>query len=203
MLKLKKLAITGGIASGKTTLAHYFKELGAYLVETDEVAHQLLSLNTSSSQDILKLLGPEIIAGNYLDRRRIADKVFKNASLLKALEKILHPRIRAEIEKQYNTVKKQQRYPLFVVEVPLLFEVSEESFYDYVITVITEERKCIKRFKQTTGYDEKEYYQRMNNQLTPSTKAARSDFIVNNNSSLKALRREAQNIFNKLLEEKN
>src|SRR5580700_5876146 len=99
MLKTKKIAVTGGLAAGKTTVCQIFKELGAYVVSADEIVHQLLSPGTTVGQQVIKLLGSDIISGQELDRKKIAAKVFFQRDLLHLLEEIIHPAVFDEIER--------------------------------------------------------------------------------------------------------
>ena len=85
MLKIKKVAVTGGLAAGKTTVCQLFKELGACVVSADEIVHQLLSPGTAVGQQVVSLLGSDIISDQGLDRKKIAAKVFSQPDLLLSL----------------------------------------------------------------------------------------------------------------------
>ena len=103
MLRLKKIAVTGNVASGKSTVCLFLKECGAYVVNADSIVHKLLSPETTLGKSIINLLGYDVIIDGQFDRRAIAEKVFKDYSLLKDLEKILHPEVQKEINKEYQT----------------------------------------------------------------------------------------------------
>src|SRR5579872_4450591 len=139
MLKLVKIAITGGVASGKSTVCQFFKELGAYVVNADAIVHQLLKPDSHLGQQVIRLLGSEVLHNGQLDRGRIAEKVFRDPKQLKALEKILHPEVIHRIAEEYEKAVKDGSYTSFVVEIPLLFEIQGESFYDAVIAVLADE----------------------------------------------------------------
>ena len=119
---LRKIAITGGLSCGKSSVCRIFKELGAYVISADEVVHQLLSPTTNLGRQVISLLGADIVVDKQIDRSKIAKKVFKQPALLQSLENLLHPAVRDEIEKQYQQIANQPSPPLFVVEIPLLFE---------------------------------------------------------------------------------
>lgn len=199
MLRLNKIAVTGGIASGKSTVCLFFKELGAYVVSADEIVHQLLlSTETPLGQKIIKLIGPDIIVHGQIDRSKVAKKVFNQPELLKALESLLHPAVYEEIKKQYHKVSQDQLFPLFIAEVPLLFESAGESFFDYTIAVIADEKRCSQRFQNALGYDEKEYDRRAARQMQQLEKKQRADFTIENNGSLTDLKMSVNDLFKKL-----
>lgn len=198
MLKLKKVAVTGGISAGKSTVCRFFKELGAYVVSADEIAHRLLSLESTLGQKLVKLFGVEIITDNKINRRVIADKVFKNQKLLKELEKLLHPLIISEMKKQYEQVEAKQSAALFVAEIPLLFEAKYDSWYDATICVISEEKNSEQRFVKATGNSEEEFQLRLKNQMPPEEKAKKANFILSNNGDLSSLRKQVVQLYEHL-----
>lgn len=189
MLKLKKIAITGGVASGKSTVCQFFKELGAYVVNADAIGHELLNPDTNLGQQIIRLLGPEILKSGQISRSLIAEKAFKDEELLKKLEAILHPPIVQRIEELYHQAQKEEKYTSFVVEIPLVFEIGIESFYDITITVLASEREAKKRFVKS-GFLESQYENRMNRHLKPEQKASKSNYIIQNNGSIEDLKNQ-------------
>src|ERR1700733_7337913 len=122
MLKLRKIAVTGGLSCGKSSVCRIFKELGATVVSADEIVHQLLSPQVSFGQQVIMLMGPDIVVKGQIDRSRIAKKVFNNRTLLNSLEKILHPAVNNEIENLYQTALAKHKDKIFVAEIPLLYE---------------------------------------------------------------------------------
>lgn len=126
MLKLKKIAITGGVASGKTSVCRFFEELGAYVVNADGIVHELLKPNTDLGQQIIRQFGPEIIKNGQISRKTIAEKAFKDPKQLRKLEELLHPAVLRKIEELYTAACSGGSYSSFVVEIPLLFEIGAE-----------------------------------------------------------------------------
>jgi dephospho-CoA kinase len=189
MLKLKRIAITGGIASGKSSVCRVFQELGAFVVNADAIVHELLSPQTNISQQVIRLLGHDILIDGKLSRRVIADKVFKDPEALHALEKLLHPAVLHKIEELYQTACQHGAYTAFVVESPLLFEIGQDKFYDLVIAVLADEAVSRERFCKA-GFSCEEYERRMKRQWIPQEKARRADYVINNNGSLESLRKQ-------------
>ena len=198
MLRLVKVALTGGMASGKSTACRFLKELGACVISADEIVHQLLSSNTTLGQQVIKLIGPDIVVNQQIDRSKIAKKVFNQPELLNALEDLLHPAVYEEIRKRYEQIEHERQIPLFVAEIPLLFETGGEKFFDYTIAVVSDDTLCRQRFQTTTGYDSEEYDRRSARQLSQLEKKQRADFIIENNGSLTDMRQAVSNLFNEL-----
>jgi dephospho-CoA kinase len=189
MLSLKKIAITGGVASGKSSVCRFFQELGAYVVNADALVHELLKPDTPLGQQVLQQLGPEILENGQISRKSIAEKVFKDPDRLRKLEGLLHPAVLRRIEELYTAACKEGHYSAFVVEIPLLYEIGADRFYDVVVAVIADEAVAKKRFEQA-GFQKTEYDLRMSRQLKPEQKAAKSHYTIHNNGSLEELRHE-------------
>ncbi len=170
MLRWKKVAVTGQPGVGKSTVCGFLAELGAETVSSDQIAHQLLDPETECGKRIIDLLGEEVLVEGKFDRERIAQKVFKERSLLKSLENHLHPLVLEEIERRY----KQSLAPLFVAEVPLLYESTWEGYFDAVILVISN-RESLFADRQW-GF------------LPVEEKAKKADIIIENNGTLDDLK---------------
>jgi len=194
MLKSKKVAITGGTASGKSTVCKVFQDLGAIAVDADRIVHELLSSDANLGQQIVRLLGEAVLENGKLNRRRIADKVFKDPEILHVLEKILHPAVLRKIEERYQMACQNGFDGLFVAEIPLLYEIGADASFDAVVVVLSDPQKCRERFRHT-GYAEEEYERRMKRQWQPDEKARRADYVIRNNGSLEALRKQAAELF--------
>ncbi|MBI5272694.1 MAG: dephospho-CoA kinase [Chlamydiia bacterium] len=189
MLKLRKIAITGGVASGKTTVCRIFRNLGAFVVNADAIVHELLVPDTNLGQQIVRLFGKEIVADGILNRGMIAEKAFTHPQTLQELESLLHPAVKQRIEALYETACRAKTYTSFLVEIPLLFEIQWESFYDCVIAVVSDEGVARERFAQE-GFPPEEYDRRMKRQLDPNQKAKRADYVILNKGSLEDLKRQ-------------
>ncbi len=184
MLTLRKIAVTGGMASGKTTVCRCFEELGAYVVDADKIAHQLLE--TDLKQQVIRLLGPQIVHNGSISRKAVAEIVFHDPKLLSQLEEILHPAVLEEIKKRYKQICQTKKYTAFVAEIPLLFEIGAETFYDVTIAVIAQNANQ----KLPEQYD-----LRMKRQLSPAAKAAKATYTITNNGTLEELQSEATRVY--------
>lgn len=202
MLRLRKVAITGGLASGKSSVGRFLKELGAYVVSADEIVHQLLNPTTNLGHQIINLLGHDVVKNGQFDRSAIAAKVFKDPQLLHSYEQIVHPTVRAETQRQYKLAQEQQPrepYKLFVAEIPLLFESGDTAFYDAIIVVDTDPKIARERFIQATGHTAEEFARRMQRQLSPSEKLQKADYILHNDGDLTELKNQVTKLYNTLI----
>lgn len=199
MLKLKKVAVTGGLSSGKSSVCNCFKELGAYVVSADEIVHQILSPETSVGQKVINLIGQDIVVEGQIDRSQIAKKVFDNPIMLKSLESLLHPAVHNEITRQYEEIEKNRAAPLFVAEVPLLFEAKMEVFFDHTIAVVADPKKCLDRFLAGKRVDRAEFEKRNARQLSMAIKEQKADFVIHNDGTLSDLKSQVKKIYNHLI----
>lgn len=204
MLKVKKIAVTGSLSAGKTTVCQLFKALGAYVVSADEIVHRLLSPGTPLSDRVVTLLGPSVLTGTagerQLNRRKIADIVFSNPEQLMALEALLHPAVFKEIDETYEKINQSKQHPLFVAEIPLLYETKQEDRFDTVIAVVSEESLCKDRFQHKKTTTPQEFTMRMNRQLPPQFKAEQADYTLYNNGSLDLLEAQVKALYSQLIQ---
>ncbi len=193
MLKLLKIAVTGGVASGKSTVCEFFQKHGAYVVSADAITHELFDPHTDLGKQIIRTLGSDILQNGKINRKIVAEKVFKDSQKLTELEQTTHPSILARIEQDYDKACAKGGYSAFVVEIPLLFEIGAEPFYDITINVQAEPTIAMQRF-QAKGYTEDEYNRRMLRQLSPHLKAAKANYTINNNGTLADLQQEVEKL---------
>jgi dephospho-CoA kinase len=193
VLTLRKIAITGNLASGKTTVCRILQEYGAYVVDADEIVHSLLSPNTEIGKKVIKLFGPEVVVGNQIDRNKISEIVFSDLKKLSALETILHPAVKQEIDRRFMRVKNNPAYQFFVAEVPLLFEAGMEDDFDTVVVVEADEELARSRFKGK--FDE-----RQARMLPSKDKVSKADFVIKNNGDITALRSSIQTLLRRINE---
>jgi dephospho-CoA kinase len=197
MLNLKKIAITGGIAAGKTTACIILKKLGAYCINADTIVHKLLSEDTRLIEKVIQLFGKDILTNDKVDREKIAKIVFEDRIKLSQLEKLIHSQVIDEIKDEYElAIQKNKR--CFVVEMPLLFEVDEfADYFDITIAIASKREICIERLEKI-GKDNNYYRTRMQNQLPSKTKEEKANIIIKNNKTINDLKQEIEKIINNL-----
>lgn len=197
MLVLRKIAVTGGIASGKTTVCRLLKKHGAYQVSADEIIHQLLEAHSQCIKEVVALLGPDVIESGKIDRNKVAAHVFSDFEKLQKLENILHPLLLEAIDKEYQKVKNDKRYICFVVELPLVQEIGKEKDFDLILAVVCDEVLAKKRFMEA-GFSESEYERRMNRQWGIAEKAKQADYTIVNDGDLTHLENQVKEFIHPL-----
>ena len=186
---MRKVAVTGGVASGKTAVCELLRELGAFVVNADAIGHQLLSPTTDLGNKVVTHFGQGILKQGKIDRTALANLAFHDAASLQWLEQLLHPKILERIEELYQEARRSGKYRAFVVEIPLLYEIGQEMHYDLVVAVVADESICQKRF-QKAGFSADEYQRRMGRQASIQKKARSADIVLYNNQTLDDLKKE-------------
>jgi len=174
---MKLLGLTGGVGMGKSTAAGFLLSLGARVVDTDELARELVQPGRPALAEIRREFGGEmILSDGSLDRVALAEKVFADESARKQLENILHPRIRECWLAQVETWRRE-KWPLAVVVIPLLFETQAENQFDEIICLACSPSSQRERLL-ARGWTDDQIRRRLAAQLPVAQKIARSHFVV-------------------------
>lgn len=183
------IGLTGGIGSGKSTAAQMFAELGAEIIDTDAISHQLTAPGGAALPAIQSTFGTGMIgADGSLDRATMRQKVFENPSVRKQLEDILHPLIRQEVATRLNQASNA---PYRIVVVPLLFETGAyQPIIQRTLVIDCPETLQISRAKSRSGMTESAVRQIMAAQCSREQRLALADDVICNDSGLEKLREE-------------
>ena len=195
---MKKIAVTGGIASGKSSVCSILQSLGAYVCSSDDVVHTLLSLPTNIER-VCEICGDQVLVDGKIDREQVANSVFTNPLKLKELENLLHTQALDQIKIDYEKVKSEGKYKAFVVEAPLLFEASWQPYFDITVAIKSDEQSCKSRYLQIKGHSKEDFERRQKRQLNESEKLKRADQILANLGTLEQLESETTKLFNHFL----
>ena len=194
-----RIALTGGIACGKSTLAKFLRELGIRLLDADDVVHELEAPGGAAVPAIVARFGAGILAADgSVDRPKLAGIVFADAAARRDLEALLFPLVRSRLRAFTSEAARRGRppstAPLYIAIIPLLFESHWEGDYD-IILAITSPLECqIHRMMRTRGYSRVQAEARLAAQMPVAEKAARADFVVVNDSTHEHLKDEARRL---------
>lgn len=188
MLK-NAIVLTGGIASGKSTVSALMQLYGFRVIDADKIAHKVLD---ESSAEVIKSFGSEYVVGNRVDRKKLGALIFADKEKREQLEAIVHPKIRDEILSQ---AKQQESFgkPYFI-DIPLFFEREGVYNIDKVLIVYTTKEQQLERLMKREGLSEKEAMQRVDAQLPIDSKRDRATYIIDNTKNLIHLQNECERV---------
>lgn len=173
---MKIIGITGGIGSGKTTVARMFQDLGVPLYIADERAKILMNTSKDIKKQLIKMFGEEVYKDDQLNRPFLASKIFNNPNLLKQMNAIVHPKVGED----FSRWMKKQTAPYVLKEAAIIFENDLASHYDFIITVVADLNQRVARVIKRDSTTEDKIMAIVNNQLTDEEKVKQSDFVITN-----------------------
>lgn len=193
---MKVVGLTGGIGSGKSTVAKMFQALGVPVYVADTEAKKLMNSSTELKSGIIELFGDQAYIDGELNRGYIASIVFSNKTKLDHLNQLVHPAVHVH----FSEWIKQQQSPYIIQENALIFEKNAQGEFDKVITVSADKKNRIQRVMARDGITEMQVLERMNNQLDEEVKISGADYVILNNS-LEDTQKLVQGIHQELLEQ--
>ncbi len=189
--KPRLIGITGGIGSGKSTVGTMLDNFGAYVIDTDEIAHELTSKGSPVLDKISTALGDVLTPDGELDRSKVASIVFKDSAKLEVLENILHPEIKSELMKRAVESGKDRVFVL----IPLLFEEKLEDTVDEIWLCYAGRETRIERVMERDGVDRESVVARMGNQIPDDLKLEKSDLVLDTSVSIEEVREQVKIAF--------
>lgn len=190
MSKKLKIAVTGGIGSGKSVFSNFLMEMKYPVINADAVAKDILLNETSVKQKIIKEFGKNSYLEGIINTTYLAETVFSDESKVKKINAIVHPPTIKRIKDLM--AKDLENGNLVFVEAALIFEANMDNLFDYVVLITADEKIRVSRVIDRDNTTEDEVQERMENQLSEETKKELSDFIFENNSSLDELKNKAK-----------
>ncbi|MFZ2890758.1 dephospho-CoA kinase [Sulfuricurvum sp.] len=180
------IALTGGIATGKSTVASLLGLNGLRIIDADTIAHRILDENSAW---VFERFGGEFVKNGKVDRPALGKIIFADSEAKKELESFLHPKIRTAIEEQ-SEKQDRLKYP-YLIDIPLFFETSSYPIKNSVV-VYTPKSLQMERFMKRNGFSEEESLRRIESQMDIEEKKARATWVIDNSSNLKHLQRECE-----------
>ena len=189
------VALTGGIGAGKSTVAQNFADLGALVVDADQLARIAIERGSDGFAEVLLRFGDEIILNGDIDRRKLAEIVFSDEAARKDLEKIIHPRVQATFA---EVVEGLEHDDILIYEIPLLAETDAAEKFDYIITVEADielrKERLLKR-----GLYISQIEKRMAAQASQESREAIADSVIRNDGDEDSLLRQVENLWESVL----
>ncbi len=189
------VALTGGIGAGKSTVAQNFAELGALVIDADQLARMAIERGSDGFAEVFLRFGDEIILNGDIDRKKLAEIVFSDEAARKDLEKIIHPRVQAIFA---EAVEDLEHDDILIYEIPLLVETDAAEKFDYIITVEADidlrKERLLKK-----GLYISQIEKRMAAQATQESREAIADYVIRNDGDEDSLLRQVENLWESVL----
>ncbi|GLJ03434.1 dephospho-CoA kinase [Bacillus sp. YKCMOAS1] len=190
------IGLTGGIASGKSTVSQMIKEQGIRVVDADVIAKEAVAKGTPALQQIVQTFGEDVLLPNgELNRQQLGAIIFSDEEKRKQLNAIVHPEVRKEMLKQRDEGVSQQE-TFVVLDIPLLFESQLESLVDRIIVVYTTPELQLSRLMNRNDLSEEEALNRIHSQQSLEEKCKKADYVIENTQDLAFISKQLQNILN-------
>ncbi len=189
------VGLTGGIGAGKSTVAQYFAELGALVIDADQLARMAIERGTDGFADVMLRFGDDVIANGDIDRKKLAEIVFSDPKARKDLEAIIHPRVQALFAEAVADLGSDD---ILIYEIPLLVETGAATKFDYIITVESDlEIRKARLLKK--GLYISQIEKRIASQARPEAREAIADAVIRNDGDEDALLRQVENLWEGVL----
>jgi len=193
------VGLTGGVATGKSTVAKMFKQCGAAVINADLLARQVVKPGKPAWRAIVKLFGNTVLnQDRSLHRQALGSIVFHNPQKRRQLERIIHPRVAREQQRLVRWIAKRKPQAVVIYEVPLLFEAGVDKRVDKIIVVTVDRNTQIARLKKRNGLSRAEALRRIRSQMPLAKKIQRADHVLNGTLPRPSLRKQVGQLFRSL-----
>ena len=190
------VGLTGGVATGKSTVAKMFKRCGAIVIDADKLAREVVGPGKPAWYAIVNTFGRQVVRPDRsLDRHVLGAMVFRNRSKLRRLERIIHPRVALEQQRLVRRIAKRKPRAVVIYEVPLLFEVGVDKRVDKIIVVTADRNTQIARLKKRNGLSRAEALRRISSQMPLAKKTQQADHLLNGTLLRPSLRKQVGQLF--------
>jgi dephospho-CoA kinase len=193
------IGLTGGVATGKSTVAKMFNRCGAILIDADELAREIVEPGKPAWRAIVKLFGKSALnPDRSLDRHALGSIVFRNRTRLRQLERTIHPRVAREQQRLVRRIAKRKPHAVVIYEVPLLFEAGVDKRVDKILVVTADRNTQIARLKKRNGLSRAEALRRIRSQMPLARKIQQADHVLNGTLPRPSLRKQVGQLFKSL-----
>ena len=193
------VGLTGGVATGKSTVAKMFKQCGAVIIDADQLARDVVEPGKPAWREIVTLFGKAVLnPDRSLNRQSLGTIVFNHPAKRRALERIIHPRVAREQVRLTREAARQNPQSVVMYDVPLLFEAGIDKRVDQILVVTADRNTQIARLKKRNGLSRAEALRRIKSQMPMSQKVQQADYVLDGTLSRPSLRRQVGQLFKSL-----
>jgi dephospho-CoA kinase len=192
------VGLTGSVGTGKSTVTNFFRELGAYIIDWDELAREVIRPQLRAWKEIVEYFGKDFLNKDLtINRQKLAEIVFSDKEKVTRLNRIVHPEVFKEDERITNEIKSLDPDALIIKDIPLLFELTRPIFVDKVVVVSASEQTQLRRLEEK-GMSREDAQSRIKSQLPLEEKIKSADFVINNDGPLEETKRQVEEIYSLL-----
>jgi len=195
-----KIGLTGGIGSGKSEVSNFLQSWGAYIFDADKESKNIINNNLEAQKEIIKEFGSDVIDPNQtINRQKLARIAFQDEFHQQTLNAIIHPYVFKKINNSFEKIKIENNHNCFVVDAALIYESGADTHMDYVIVVSSLISHRTERVMSRNNITREDFLKRVSLQWPEEDKVNMADYIIQNNSDLESLEKEAKKVFDTLL----
>jgi dephospho-CoA kinase len=193
------VGLTGGVASGKSLVSQVWKEEGAYLIDADRIARELVQPRAPAWKALVKAFGKKILQEDgSIHRKKLATRVFSNPVERDLLNRILHPRIKRELNRRIKGIGQKGPNAIVVIDAALLVETGSYRDVDEIVVVTSTKEQQIERLRRREGMDQEMARGIIDSQISGAERIKVADIIIRNEGSRKKTERKAKEVFEEL-----
>jgi dephospho-CoA kinase len=193
------VGLTGGIASGKSLACRIFRELGAHIVDADQLSRDVVRPFSPAWKEVVEAFGEEILSrDSEIDRPRLAEIIFADEERRRRLETILHPRIADETARRVEELKKKYPDGIIIVDAALMIEVEMHENFEKLVVVFVDEETQARRLMERDLLGKADAYRRINAQMPLTRKIEFADYVIDNNGSPEHTKKEVARVYGEL-----
>lgn len=190
------IGLTGGVASGKSTVAKMFKKCGVIVIDADELAREVVQPGKPAWRDIVHRFGKSVLnSDRTINRQKLGQTVFRDRAKLRQLERIIHPRVAAEQKRLTRQASRKDPNAVVMYDVPLLFEAGIDKRVDKTVVVTSDRETQIMRLKNRNGFTRAEALRRICSQMPLAMKRLRADYVLDGTKNRESLSRDVRRLF--------
>ena len=194
-----RIGLTGSIATGKSTVTNMLKELGAFVIDCDKTARDVVAPGTRGLAKIEAAFGKAAVAADgSMDRVYIGDLVFRNREMKKRLENILFPLIFEALDEEFLRLEREGATPVVFLDMPLLYEVKYDSYVDEVWLVYVPFEVQLSRLMKRNGYTKEEALLRIHSQISVDKKKSLAQQVIDNSGTLEDTKKQVRSLWERL-----
>ena len=199
-MTVRRVALTGGIATGKSYVLGRFRERSLPTVDTDQLSREVVRAGEPASEEIRRRFGADVFQPDgQLDRARIAQRVFSDASERAALEAIVHPHVRAALDRWFADLEEGGQAAVGIAAIPLLYETGRDADFDTVVVTSCEAASQLQRLMTRDRLSEPDARKRVDAQSATGDKVARADFVIRTDGSFESTDQQVDAVCERLL----